>query len=148
MSLRVAFSRTIVLNPISCSAAPRSFASFTALRSGAPPYWLLPMRSATRSAAVAESAATIDTAAAASRTSPMAPALMSACKPGELGQVGTLARERAPRLARFLRGAEILEEQRMHDAIGKRFRAGARLRDLRDGFRGQRLELRIAHRSV
>src|SRR5438105_3528862 len=62
---------------------------------------------------------------------------------GELGQVGTFPREGGPGLARILRRADILEEESVEHAIRKAAPRGARLLDLRQGLRGQRLEGRL-----
>src|SRR5258706_14573093 len=167
MSLREAFSPTITLKPSSFSASLRSRASLTALRSGVVAYWLLPMRGATRSsAAPAARHARAHTAPAKTRNernrfndvctmarTPQAknyrskgPAVRKtalAGERGELGEVGPLGGESPPCRLGILGRADVVQQESVHDAVGKTPRRGTRLLDLRLGCRGQGLETRF-----
>src|SRR5258706_15755971 len=101
------------------------------------------MRSATRSAAAA--AVATNTVKAATRKRSVA---MLTGERGELGQLGTFAGEAGPRFARFLRRAELLQEQRVNDALAEALRRRARFRRLAERLCRQGFELRLAHGTL
>src|SRR5438045_4649645 len=102
------------------------------------------MSSATRSSAAAGMTATTR-----KRTNAAAARIISSLSRErcQLGELGALASKLAPGGACFLRRAQLLQDDRVHDALAESLRGPLRFRDLRKRFGRKGLELAFSTRT-